>query len=178
MKGKELKENKSNKDENLKSVAKKIVTDIQAKQPGLFDDIKNPEKKEEIIESVLGYLHYQSIEYQEEHYSGPLPPPTTLAGYESIVPGSAERILKSSEIQSEHRQYLEKKVIESQVGQSKSGQILGFIIAILFLLAGGYLILKGHDIAGTVLSSLDIVGLVSVFVIGRSKRMKSLNEDE
>ncbi len=44
-----------------------------------------------------------------EFFSGPLPSPQTLEGYENSVPGSAERILKMAESQVYHRQDMEKK---------------------------------------------------------------------
>ena len=102
-----------------------------------------------------------------------MPSPRTLKGYEEILPGCAERIIKSFEIQSTHRQSLEKKVVKGQVNQSFIGQILGFIIALLFLLAGTHLIANDHDIAGAVISSLDIVGLVGIFVLRKYNRQKT-----
>ena len=44
----------------------------------------------------------------EQHsvYSGPLPPAEQFAAYESILPGSAERILQMAEKQQSHRMQL------------------------------------------------------------------------
>lgn len=39
----------------------------------------------------------QFMAVQAQHHSGPLPAPQTLAGYESVLPGSAERILVMAE---------------------------------------------------------------------------------
>lgn len=44
-----------------------------------------------------------SLVVQATAFSGPLPPPQVLAQYESILPGSANRILSMAEKQSEHR---------------------------------------------------------------------------
>ncbi len=41
--------------------------------------------------------------------SGPIPPPSMMEQYERTLPGSADRILKMAENQSEHRQWIEKK---------------------------------------------------------------------
>ena len=41
--------------------------------------------------------------------SGPIPPPSMMEQYEGTLPGSADRILKMAENQSEHRQSLEKQ---------------------------------------------------------------------
>ena len=43
----------------------------------------------------------------EVEFSGPLPPPAVLQGYEDIVLGAANRILEMAERQSKHRQQLE-----------------------------------------------------------------------
>jgi uncharacterized membrane protein YhaH (DUF805 family) len=40
----------------------------------------------------------------------------------------------------------------------------GFIIAIAFLAVSGWLINGDHAVAGTILGTVDIIGLVSVFV--------------
>ena len=39
-----------------------------------------------------------------EKFAGPIPPPPIMKRYEEILPGSANRILKMAENQSEHRQ--------------------------------------------------------------------------
>lgn len=63
-------------------------------------------------------------------FSGPIPPPESLAGYEKTLPGSADRILKMAEKQSEHRQNLEKREIEIEARDSLLGIILSFILGI------------------------------------------------
>ena len=46
-------------------------------------------------------------------WSGPLPPPSMLKGYDAILPGAANRILSSYERQSAHRQRLEAESLAS-----------------------------------------------------------------
>lgn len=48
-----------------------------------------------------------------------------------------------------------------------AGLVLGFLVTIAFLGGAIYLISNGHDTAGTVLGTVDIVALVAVFVVGR-----------
>lgn len=52
-------------------------------------------------------------------YSGPLPKPEDLAKYEQVLSGSADRIIRMAERQAEHRQKLEKVVVESNVTLQK-----------------------------------------------------------
>jgi hypothetical protein len=46
------------------------------------------------------------------------------------------------------------------------GPSMGFLIAMSFLAATVYLITSGNPIPGTLLGTLDLVALVSVFVLG------------
>ena len=47
------------------------------------------------------------------------------------------------------------------------GLILGFFVTMAFLAAAVFLIERGHDVSGTILGTVDIVALVTVFVLGR-----------
>lgn len=69
-------------------------------------------------------------------YSGPLPPPEALQRYDQILPGAANRIIKMAESQHEHRQKLEKTVVESNAFSQKVGLILGFVVAMTAIVGG------------------------------------------
>ena len=73
-------------------------------------------------------------------FSSPYPPVSYLRGLEEVVPGGAQR------------------------------QALGFVVAVLFLGAATYLIATGNAVAGTILGTVDLVALVSVFVLGRREQ--------
>ena len=103
-------------------------------------------------------------------YSGPIPHPSDLAKYEQILPGAAERILAMAEKQSEHRQALESKVIESGIRKSERGLVFGLVIGVTALLVGGLCALLGKEIAASFIGGGGIVGLVSVFVVGSQQQ--------
>jgi uncharacterized membrane protein len=107
-----------------------------------------------------------------EAYSGPLPHPELLAEYERILPGAADRILSMAERQQGHRHDLESTAMESNVQRSKQGLAAGFVICLAFLVVSAVLIGTGHEVAGTVLGSFDLLGLVSLFVIGQSEQTR------
>ena len=78
------------------------------------------EKKQEIsngqgIKSAnsekSGDEHVRQVVTQviQSEFSGPLPPPNIIKGYEDILPGAADRILSMAENQAKHRQEIEKK---------------------------------------------------------------------
>ena len=119
----------------------------------------------------------------------PLPDPETLKVLEQFAPGEITKILETTretiisfnEINKENAKTdneirkdivfteneINKKNARSERIASFFGPILGFFIAALFLLAAWDLINKGHDTAGTVLGTIDIVALVTVFITGR-----------
>jgi uncharacterized membrane protein len=69
----------------------------------------------------------------------------------------------------------ERLVMTGELKQGDRGQLYGFVIAILGLLLSGFLIYTGHDTAGTILGSTDLIALVSVFVYGKYAQRKDLD---
>ena len=102
--------------------------------------------------------------------SGPIPPPSMMEQYEGTLPGSADRILKMAENQSEHRQWIEKKKLSFSNREVHLGQVLGFAIGVIAIITGGYTALNGAPIPGGFIGTAGVVGLVSVFVIGSSRK--------
>jgi uncharacterized membrane protein len=72
-----------------------------------------------------------------------------------------------AEEQALHRQSLERTVIEGGSKRANVGLWLGFILSILVLALSAVLIFNDYEIAGTVIGSIDLVSLATVFVIGR-----------
>jgi uncharacterized membrane protein len=119
-----------------------------------------PEKfKQEVIQSVKAEL-----------YAGPLPHPDILEKFEKVVPGSADRIIKQAERQTEHRISIESKVIQSDITNSRIGLIFGFILGLVGVLGGIYLTINGFSVFGPLLSGGTLVALVSVFIYGTATR--------
>lgn len=105
-------------------------------------------------------------------FEGPLPPPNVLAAYDEVVPGAAERLLDMAEKQARHRQHLERLVVEGAHRRANQGLWVGFAVAVLFLAASVWLILTDHGVYGAVLGTVDLVALVTVFVVGRSEQRR------
>jgi uncharacterized membrane protein len=79
--------------------------------------------------------------------------PNICAEYETIIPGFTRNVVAEMAKETAHRRRLE-----------TTGQWMAFVIAISFLLVAGGLIATGHDVAGGVLGTVDLLGLVSVFL--------------
>jgi len=112
----------------------------------------------------------------QAHFSGPLPPPEMLARYNDAVPGGAERILAMAENQSKHRQELERIVIDANAHTQKTAPVYGFIICMTAILGGIYLIYLGKSAQGLASIVTALVSLAAVFVIGKLRQKKELNE--
>lgn len=120
----------------------------------------------------------RSVVSIQSTWSGPLPPPQTLAQFEQIYPGSAKMIMDSFHNQTIHRQELEKLAIGSNLEKEKRGQHYGLIIGILGILCGTTCILLGHDTAGATIIGADLLSLVSVFVLGKARQTKDLKKKD
>lgn len=79
------------------------------------------------------------------------------------------------ESQSSHRQLIEKEVITSQNRQSESGQLFAFILAILLIAVGTGAFLLGQTAVASIIFGTTVVGLVTVFVLGRRSQQRDLS---
>lgn len=113
---------------------------------------------------------------QQVSFSGPLPPPSILRQYDEVVPGAAERIIKMAEDQSKHRQELENAVIKSDISNSKSGLLFGFVIGMSGVIGSVVLVMTDHELTGSVLGATTLLGLVGTFVYGSRARRRDLEE--
>lgn len=81
-----------------------------------------------------------------------------------------------AEKQQDHRMSLETIAITEQLTQSKRGQTFGLLIGLTAIVGGIVCILLGHEWSGAFLGGGGLTGLVSVFVIGKKKQAKSLDD--
>ncbi|EKD93233.1 MAG: hypothetical protein ACD_28C00200G0006 [uncultured bacterium] len=81
-------------------------------------------------------------------FSGPLPPPNLLQGYENILFGAADRIISMAEKQANHRQDLEKSVTQSNISNERMGMWMAFTLTVSLMGFGAYLILNDKNTAG------------------------------
>lgn len=109
-------------------------------------------------------------------YSGPIPPPEMLERFNELIPRGAHRILKMAEKQQDHRHKLEEKVITSDIRRSWGGLAAGLVVAIVSIALGCTLVFNGHDAAGTTIATATVVGLVTAFLTGTSRRKQERAE--
>lgn len=107
-------------------------------------------------------------------WQGLLPPPEVLKKYNEAVGDGAESIFRiaerklvMAEKQAEHRMEIEKKAVARQQRQADWGMTFAFLICLTFIIISGIIILQGHDVAGTLLGTIDLIGLATVFILGK-----------
>ena len=111
-------------------------------------------------------------------WQGPLPDPESLAQYEQLVPGAAERFLSMVERQVAHRLRMESE----DSTRLNWGLAAAFVVVILVVAAGAGLIYLGYGWAGAAVIGINVVGLAAVFITGgirwrqRSSFQDNLNE--
>jgi uncharacterized membrane protein len=147
-----------------------LEDELQKVDPELLQEL-SPEERLRVLTAVQSMVISHSI------HSGPLPAPETLREYNVIIPDGANRIMALTEQQSNHRMYLEKTVVLSNSRESTRGQLFGFIIALVGILCAAALIFSGKETAGSILFGTTLVGMVTVFVIGKKAQTPSGKED-
>jgi uncharacterized membrane protein len=105
-------------------------------------------------------------------FSGPIPPPSILEKYNAIIPNGAERILAMAEKQSAHRARLESRVIDGNVASQTRGSYFTFVIVLVALLGGFYLLHEGKSLAGLSAIIVSVGGVVAVFFVQRQEQRK------
>lgn len=155
------------------------------------EDRDNGELVERPLESIDEILEDETIDQSTKisillrrinksiTFSGPIPHPTILKGYEEVLPGSADRILSMTEKEGEHRRKIETELVKNDNIRSYLGQIAGFTIAIVGLGGSIYLGINDKVWASGIMSAGTLTGLVTVFVTGdKERRIQSEQDDQ
>ncbi|MGC9292223.1 MAG: DUF2335 domain-containing protein [Acidobacteriaceae bacterium] len=108
----------------------------------------------------------------QAYYSGLLPHPDHLAKYNEVIPNGAERIMAMAERQSAHREELESLVVNGNLANQTRGSIFAFILALVIVLGGIFLMYVGKDVYGFATIIMSIVSLASVFVYSKREQRK------
>ena len=141
-----------------------VSSDSMALSPELDDALKSVDPQHR--EVLVHYIRQTNL----SSFTGPLPPPEVLAGYDGIEKGFAERIIVLAEKQAEHRMACDKKLVYETADSSKRGQWFGFIIAILFLAGALALGFTGHEWLAGVIGGGTLISVVTVFLTNRPKK--------
>lgn len=162
------KENKNDKRE-FKDPSDEVV--IPEEIQTIFQDPEIPQAKRDSLIKAFKII-------QASSFSGPIPPPQILKGYNEVVKNGAERIVVMAEKQSSHRMQLEDHAVKEELKQSRLGQVFGFILGIVGLGLATTLALLGHEAIAGIFGTTTILGLVTVFVLGKRAQQKELSDKD
>jgi uncharacterized membrane protein len=128
---------------------------------------KNPKLKDLSEEQLKEIAEISIIEVKEESLSGPLPPPLILEGYERTLMGAANRIIVMAEDNAKNRHEINHKIVDADIKRSKLGQILGFILSILFIGAAIVCSYLNQPFPASILGVGGFSSIISIFVLGK-----------
>lgn len=143
----------------------KIEEELLKTNPQVFDGIPKA-KRQEVAKAVVSITKV---------HSGPLPPAELLQEYENIYPGSAKIIFDTFVKQSNHRIKMEDTVITSQQKQAQRGQVFALSVALSFLVVSAACVILGHEVSGSIIGTVDVLGIVAVFITGKFYQKSDLN---
>lgn len=113
----------------------------------------------------LQQVHHPTVEQltitqEASSFSGPLPPPETLAEYDQISPGFANRIITMAEKEQVHRHMQDELRWPVQRKLLSRGQVFAFILSLSIVAGGIWLLLENKQISGFV-TLLGAIGVVA-----------------
>jgi len=121
---------------------------------------------------------------QEKFFSGPVPDPDSLAKYENINPGFADRLLKMGEKEQQERINTQNKIIDieselniRELNNFKRGQIFALLAVLLVVGLCVYVFYLGSSKEGRDIAVTVIASIATVFIDGRLL-LKKKNTDK
>ncbi|WP_152669826.1 MULTISPECIES: DUF2335 domain-containing protein [Xenorhabdus] len=106
------------------------------------------------------------------HFLDSFPSPEVLKSYETILPGYAERVFTLREKEQVFQHEKQNKALNGVINRDRRGQWMGFFITLFILIIATVFAFRGEILFAGTLITIDLVGLVSVFAIGRKLNIK------
>lgn len=135
----------------------------KSKQP---KDKKELSKEHEVeVEDLKSKSMKTVTQVAGSRFSGPIPPPDIIRGYEEIVPGAADRIITMAEKQSDHRQRMEEIMIQAESRDGLLGIVFAFALGLGCIIVAAIIVILVPKSAGAIFGSLlGITGIGSIIV--------------
>lgn len=111
---------------------------------------------------------------KQQHFSGPIPDPSSLEAYNNIVPGSADRIIAMAENEARNRHKIENRLSKNVVITTMLGIVFAFLSVIILAGLAFYALLMGYGQSASTIAVGSIAAVAGVFVFFRSKSSKRL----
>ncbi len=155
-------------------------SDEESKNSGEEEGIKEvPEEGKRAIESLMpDEIELDDVDSENaetllmaqlQRHSGPLPSPDTLAKYKEISPRAVNWIFEAATKEQDNRHWCDKEPLH----QSRRAQTFAFIIAILVIIVGAFLIYEGKSVQGLATILVPLATILGVFVYKEVKSVRS-----
>ncbi|CAM2079611.1 MAG: hypothetical protein NSGCLCUN01_03832 [uncultured Clostridium sp.] len=131
------------------------------------NDIHDEIGHKQIVESdELRPIKRSSIRAVRQSFSGPLPHPSVLSGYDKVCPGAADRIIQMAEKQIVHRHEMESSFLKAHSRNSWLGIIFAFILGIVITVGGIICVLNDKQISGLIFGGTGLASVIFAFING------------
>jgi uncharacterized membrane protein len=111
-------------------------------------------------------------------HRGPLPDGETITIYNREIPNGGDRLMKQVENQAAHRQKLEEFMVRDQASARQQGQWISCVLCLFFGWISYSLGMNGHDVLAGMVATTTIIGVITVFVLGRRPPSNRTRDDE
>src|SRR5216683_414579 len=118
-------------------------------------EVRWEDDQEPVLVSAADVKEVVRLELQRA-WSGPLPPPETLAQYEAILPGSAERILAMAETAAIGEIRTSDKLADAEIVAGRQGLALAATLTLIAFVAAIVFFAVGAPIAGGLFLSFPV----------------------
>lgn len=115
---------------------------------------------------------------REETFSGPLPSPETLNGYERVITGAADRIIKMAENQMQHRHKVEENFLNTHSRNTLLGIVAAFILGAIICIGGIICVLNDKQVSGLIFGGVGLAAVVTAFLKGTNPQIKAEASEE
>lgn len=116
-------------------------------------------------------------EIVQARFSGPLPHPSILKGYDEVCPGAADRIIKMAEDQLHHRQSMEKNFLRSNSRNSIFGIVFAFILGVVIAIGGIYCVIIDKQVSGLIFGGAGLSTVILAFIRGTRMSIGAPNKN-
>lgn len=101
---------------------------------------------------------------KEESWSGPVPPPSALRGYEDVLSGAANRIITMAESEMSQAHTMQRRALNWSIVSQIGGQLCALVIALCGLYFAFQLGMAGHQWASSILGGGSLATIVLGFL--------------
>lgn len=145
--------------------------------------MQNPKGKQRNLEQAQGVAAFSQKTTNFQIHEGPVPHPDVVAGYESVLPGAADRILKLAESESMHRHARDRDAMDANIDAQKKqlgineyqtkasfrsdivGQALGFIVSFSCIAGAVVLALQDKNAAAVASALIPCAAIIRAFFV-------------